>query len=137
MTKFSLYLMFIAAFLGYSVVVYTTGTQAPSTMEAFGSTEQEGKRLWNSHNCIACHQLYGLGGYMGPDLTNVVSNKGPVFAQAIISSGAGRMPNFQFTEAEAEALVAFLKVVDRSGTSPPSTFETTWYGTVKSYKRGE
>ena len=35
-----------------------------------------GKVLYQKYNCTACHQIYGLGGFLGPDLTIVVSQQG-------------------------------------------------------------
>jgi nitric oxide reductase subunit C len=124
----------VIAFLAYSVVVYTVGTQAPS-LDEYDIEVHQGKLLWNAHNCIACHQLYGLGGFMGPDLTNVISNKGDAYAQAFIANGTAKMPNFQFNEADIQALIAFLTYVDSSGTSPPTAFGTTWFGTVPTYDK--
>ncbi len=79
---------------------------------------------------MACHQFYGLGGYMGPDLTNVVSNKGVAYARAILTSGTVRMPNFGFSEQEMDDLVAFLEFVDTMGTYEAPSYELSWYGTV-------
>ncbi|MHA1544136.1 MAG: c-type cytochrome, partial [Alphaproteobacteria bacterium] len=69
-----------ASFIFYSGYIYSSGTAthsaAPPSLEA-----QAGQRLFQKKNCIACHQFYGLGGYMGPDLTNVISEdgKGPEY----------------------------------------------------------
>lgn len=79
-----------------------------------------GEVLWQKHNCASCHQLYGLGGYLGPDLTNAVSNpaKGEEFVKAYFNSGAGAMPVFNFNEEEQENLLTFLKHVDKTGYYP-------------------
>ncbi len=34
-----------------------------------------GKRVWQTHECISCHTLFGNGGYIGDDLTNIVSKR--------------------------------------------------------------
>jgi nitric oxide reductase subunit C len=83
-------------------------------------------------NCIACHQLYGLGGHMGPDLTNVVSapDKGVDYARAFIENGSSKMPDFGLSQTQIDALVQFLKFVDSTGTYPPKHPEISWYGTV-------
>ena len=72
------------------------------------------------HNCWSCHQTYGLGGYLGPDLTNVYSaeNKGPLYIKAFLNSGVKAMPKFNFSEAEKEALVTYLKFIDSTGYYP-------------------
>jgi nitric oxide reductase subunit C len=117
------------AFIPYSVYVYTRGTEAshipPITDEA-----RRGQVLFQEYNCVACHQFYGLGGYMGPDLTNVVSNKGSAYARAFLMSGTQRMPNFDLDDAELDALVAFLKFVDTTGRYPADKYRIHWYGTV-------
>ena len=59
-------------FCVYSVYVWTDGTAAPQS-GAFTDEVRHGQQLYQESNCTACHQIYGLGGYMGPDLTNVVS----------------------------------------------------------------
>jgi nitric oxide reductase subunit C len=118
-----------ASFIFYSAYVYTTGTDAPH-IAPMSDEARHGQALFQEKNCIACHQFYGLGGYMGPDLTNVISRFGPAYARAFIVAGTQRMPNFKLSESEADALVAYLEFVDSTGTYPPQEFEINWYGTV-------
>ena len=90
----------------------------------------EGRLVWQKYNCQACHQLYGLGGYLGPDLTNVYSKegKGEVYIRAMIASGTAQMPYFSLNENEYNQLVEFLKMTDASGTADPRNFKIEMSG---------
>lgn len=108
----------VTLFCVYNFIIYTSKDQARPIML---STEAiQGQHLWQKNNCWACHQTYGLGGYLGPDLTNVFSapNKGPAYIKAFLNSGVKSMPKFNFTEDEKEALVIFLKYLDSTGYYP-------------------
>jgi nitric oxide reductase subunit C len=80
----------------------------------------KGQQLWQENNCWSCHQIYGLGGYLGPDLTNTFSNqnKGKEYIKALLNSGIKSMPKFNFSEDEKEAIVIFLKYIDSTGYYP-------------------
>lgn len=117
------------AFIPYSAYVYTRGTET-SHSAPMNEQARHGQQLFQDHNCIACHQFYGLGGYMGPDLTNVVSNKGSAYARAFLMSGTLRMPNFNLDETELDAMLAFLEFVDTTGRYPADEYQVNWYGTV-------
>lgn len=116
----------------YTGFVYTVGT-AKNNSVPLTEEVKHGKMLWQKKNCTACHQLYGLGGYMGPDLTNVISaqGKGEYYAEAFLRAGTLTMPNFHFTDDEVKSLIAFLKYVDASGKFPVKDFNVTYYGTVE------
>lgn len=121
-----------AAFLAYSGFVY----QANGTKTEEGPVSEmaiAGKHLWQKHNCGSCHQFYGLGGYLGPDLTNVVSakGKGREYARAIMQSGTGVMPNFHLNAEELDQLLAFLEEVDRSGRGSVHDFTPQPDGTIE------
>jgi nitric oxide reductase subunit C len=118
-----------AIFIVYSAYVWTHGTAAPQSI-ALTEQVQRGQHLYQAKNCTACHQFYGLGGYMGPDLTNVISNKGPAYAAAFLGGGTVRMPNFEFTQQEIDDLVSFLEFVDSMGNYHPPSYQPTWLGTV-------
>ncbi len=118
------------AFLIYSSQVYTRGTDAPH-IEAMSAEARHGQELFQKHNCIACHQFYGLGGYMGPDLTNVLSNRGEAYSAAFITAGTASMPNLGLSNDEVAALVAYLAYVDMTGTYPPENYTVHWTGLVK------
>ncbi|MBI3235010.1 MAG: cytochrome c [Bacteroidetes bacterium] len=90
-----------------------------------------GKLIWQKYNCNACHQIYGLGGYLGSDLTNEYSLKDTNFIKAFLMNGTDIMPNFNLTEQEVNALLAFLNTIDRSGKSDPRTFRINVNGTIK------
>ncbi len=79
-----------------------------------------GEQVYQDFNCAACHQLYGLGGYLGPDLTNVISlpEKGPEYVHSIINSGVQAMPKFNLSDKKRNQLVAFLTHVDKTGFYP-------------------
>lgn len=36
-----------------------------------------GKSVWQRHNCVSCHTLFGHGGYEGDDLTHISTKKNP------------------------------------------------------------
>ena len=116
-------------FFGYSAYVWTHGTRAPQSATV-SEEVRRGQELYQQNNCTACHQFYGLGGYMGPDLTNVISRKGPAYARAFLISGTERMPNFRFSEQELDDLVSFLVFVDTMGTYEAPAYDITWFGTV-------
>jgi nitric oxide reductase subunit C len=85
---------------------------------------------WQKKNCQTCHQLYGLGGYMGPDLTNVASNSGKdeKYLRTFIKYGTGKMPNFLLDDTEVSNVLAFLQWVDKSGKSKVAAENVTWSG---------
>lgn len=108
-------IIFISAlgglYIGYSVWIYTRGTYCKTIMSA---SAVEGRKLWQINNCQTCHQLYGLGGYMGPDLTSVTTDKGRggLYAKGILLSGGTRMPNFNFTEKNVIDILEYLSYVN-------------------------
>ena len=89
-----------------------------------------GWNTWQQKNCQSCHQVYGLGGYLGPDLTNVASTpgKGEQYMKVFIRYGTGKMPNFHLSDSETDNLVAFLKWIDKSGKSRVPQEKVTWTG---------
>lgn len=124
----ALFLVFIA----YSGVVYTSGTVYGKGASHFTEEAKRGKDVFQENNCISCHQIYGLGGYMGPDLTNILSSREneESVARAFLKSGTGKMPNFHLENEEIDALIAYLKYIDQAGVYPVRAYEITAIGTV-------
>lgn len=81
--------------------------------------EQAGKNIYQKNNCTSCHQLFGMGGFLGPELTTVISdkNRGEVYARTFLQFGGNRMPNFHFTKEEMDEVIAFLQYVDTHATT--------------------
>ncbi len=123
----------IISFFVYSFVVYTSGTTPNNHDLVYSPEAKMGKETFQKYNCISCHQIMGLGGYMGPDLTNVISdkNKGEAYARAFIISGTERMPKFPMSNSEIDALVSYLKFIGNSVNYPLTDTEITWYGTIE------
>ncbi len=113
-------------FAVYSYLVYTG---APMRGNAAGAEVRAGMRVWQANNCAGCHQLYGLGGYMGPDLTDTYSLKGEARIRTFVRYGTGRMPAHTLNDAELDGLVAFLAWVDGSGQSAVPEEAVHWTGT--------
>lgn len=131
-TQRLIFFSLLALFILHSFFVYTHGTEEDKGREFRTESADRGKLLFQKHNCIACHQLYGLGGYMGPDLTNVISaqGKGAPYAKAFLMSGTQRMPNFHLNENEINDLLEYLTYIDKTGLSPVKKFTINIDGTV-------
>lgn len=122
----------LACFFIYTVMVYTVGTSIDPGEKFITNDAVHGKSLFQKYNCGACHQIYGLGGYMGPDLTNVISrnNQNPQFILAMIENGSDRMPDFQLNKAEVNSIIAYLRYIDQTGVSPVIKFKINYDGTI-------
>ena len=118
------------AFVLFTGLVYTQAV--PDQAEIANPMAVHGKMLWQQKNCSSCHQLYGLGGFLGPDLTNVISakGKGKIYAAAIMKSGTQVMPDFHLNDMEIEALLAFLEQADKSGNNRVHSYEIGLDGTI-------
>ena len=125
--KYVLAMFLVGGFIIYTFQLYNS---LPVKQIAVSQAEDNGKILWQKKNCISCHQIYGLGGYLGPDLTNVYSKKGAVYISAILRGGTYIMPNMDLTDSEIEELLAYLKDVDQSGKADPRTFTINTNGTI-------
>lgn len=120
--------LLLAFFLIYSFYLYSS---LPVKNYSVTAETDKGKSVWQQYNCNACHQVYGLGGYLGTDLTNIYSLKGTGYIKAFLQSGTDVMPNFHLNEKEINALLAYLKNIDASGKSDPRTFILNYDGTIK------
>ncbi len=74
----------------------------------------EGRRLFETQGCRGCHKLNGVGGSIGPDLTEEgASRRSPEWlehhflAPNEVSAGSA-MPNFHFTHEQARALTYYM-----------------------------
>jgi len=120
MIKIAAFIFLVTSYVVYSAFVYSAGTECPIQLS---SPEKEsvakGKVLYEKYNCVSCHQLYGLGGYLGPELTTAYSDpqRGELFMKAFLQGGGPRMPNFHFTEGEIKDIIHYLKYVDTTAVS--------------------
>lgn len=102
-------------YLLYSAWVYTAGTTGPAINLHPDAAAQRGKLVYQKYNCTACHQIFGLGGYLGPELTTTMSQegKGEILANAFLSGGTARMPNLHMQQQEISDVIEYLKYVDQ------------------------
>lgn len=117
MIKIVAFISLFVTYLVYSIVVYTKGTEKNNVVSTDELTQiKKGSLLFQQYNCSSCHQLYGLGGYLGPELTTAYSDpaRGELFMKAFLKAGGLRMPNYHFNDEEINALISFLKYVDES-----------------------
>jgi len=112
----------------YAVPV--VGDEAPLFGTVLGETEADelvtrGKLTFQSKNCINCHTILGNGAYFAPDLTKAwldpawiaESVREQLMLEFLMDPMTNartfgtdrRMPHLDITEAEARALIAFLK----------------------------
>lgn len=119
--------LLLLTFTVYSIYLYLS---LPLQNQA-KADDSNGKLVWQQKNCISCHQIYGLGGYLGPDLTNVYSTKGPEYIKVFLRKGTIVMPDFKLSEKEIQELLNYLKNIDQTGKSDPRTFTISSNGTIK------
>ncbi|MCO5112331.1 MAG: c-type cytochrome [Nitrospirota bacterium] len=101
----------------FAALIFHTETKIPERSKAGEITEAvvRGKHLWETRNCIGCHTLLGEGAYFAPELGNVYERRGPDFIKGWIKAmpsntpGRRQMPNFDFSDAQLDDLVEFLK----------------------------
>lgn len=130
------FLILCASFLIYSFSIYLGPLSKKANPEFNSEEAARGRLIWQNHNCQSCHQLYGLGGYLGPDLTNVISDprKGEVVIRALIKSGTKQMPAYDLSENEIHGLLEFLKSVDASGVADPRSFTNNNFGMIEKHE---
>ena len=117
MFRIVIFLSLFIAYATYSFVVYSKGTESNVSVNVNESVKIiHGKKLFQQYNCTACHQLYGLGGYLGPELTTAYSDpsRGELYIRAFMQAGGQRMPNFHFQKEEIDAIISYLKYVDET-----------------------
>ncbi|MCP3919271.1 MAG: cytochrome c [bacterium] len=106
-------LVLVGAFCFQTWLVYTdaAGREAPLSAAAL-----RGRAVWHEHNCQSCHQVYGFGGFLGPDLTNASGHLSAERMQSVLTVGSGQMPALRLAQADIDALTAFLAELDVTGT---------------------
>ncbi len=123
----------LSFFLLFLVLTYDTIKTLPERAHHENLTPQVilGKTVWEKNGCIGCHTLLGEGAYYAPELGNVYKRRGAEFIKAWIksrptnlnnTSGQRRMPQFNMTEEELDAITAFLKWTSNINTAnwPPN-----------------
>lgn len=126
--KTLVFCLLCSCFVCYSFYLYGNLDDSPIQNTA---KADHGKRIWQENNCIACHQIYQLGGYLGPDLTNTYSTKGPEYIKVFVKNGTAVMPKFNLDETALEALVTYLKEIDATGSADPRTFTISTNGMIE------
>ena len=99
--------LFVASF----VIIY-------AGKEDKANSETTGIEVWRSKNCQACHAIYGLGGHIGPDLTNVYTRKNEAYINLVLKNGLLNMPDLNLSTYERKQLISYLKEVNKTGVYP-------------------
>lgn len=106
--KKTLMLVLVLCFALQSSLVYSDERSEPLSADATA-----GRQLWHRHACQTCHQLYGQGGFLGPDLTNAASRVDSTRLVSLLTVGSGQMPPLDYSLTEVAQMAAFLEEIDR------------------------
>ncbi|NCT17147.1 MAG: hypothetical protein GW771_02780 [Flavobacteriia bacterium] len=124
------FLVLSIAFLLFSSSIYADDAVYIKKPVAYDANlQKEGRLVWQKNNCHVCHQLYGLGGFLGPDLTNV-AEKGYNYMDTFLKVGVNSMPIFNLTKEEKLHLFEFLKATNASGSANPKDYKILMDGMI-------
>ncbi|MCK9481812.1 MAG: cytochrome c [Bacteroidia bacterium] len=126
-SKIVILFILIGSFLSYSILLYEEDNYQGVEPNAMA---QAGRILWQKKNCTSCHQIYGLGGHLGPDLTNVYERRSEEYISSVLHTGTQVMPNFHLTESEVQQFVEFFKYTNSTGVYKPEEFIKHLDGTI-------
>ena len=121
----------VTAFVVQTGLVYSDDVDIVLSEDAV-----QGRKLFHDGSCQVCHQLWGQGGFLGPDLTNAASRVDETRLASLLTVGSGQMPAFEYDEQDLFYMRAFLAEIDRTdvgrgqlrlgdpaaGTSPQAAF---------------
>ncbi len=107
-SKRTLIAVLVACFAVQTGLVYSDDRGTPLSDQAV-----RGRQIFHDNACQVCHQLYGQGGFLGPDLTNAASRVDQERLVSLLTIGSGQMPAFQLDEAQIWDMRAFLQEIDR------------------------
>lgn len=105
------------------VTMLATGPQIGSPTRAspeprLTPAQEAGRRIYQSQNCAACHQIRGAGGTAGPDLTRVGAQRDPAWLHEYIErprdlNPQATMPGFlpPLSHQEVEWLAQYLSTL--------------------------
>ena len=103
----------LACFVCQTYLVYTDSTA--DEMQPLSEQALAGRAVWLSKNCQTCHQFYGFGGFLGPDLTNAAPRLDRARVGKLLKEGKGQMPAFHLSDEEIDNVLAYLAAIDRTG----------------------
>jgi nitric oxide reductase subunit C len=126
--KVSIFITLTVLFICYTFYLYHINYKTQTHADLMAD---KGKHIWQDLNCSACHQVYGLGGYLGPDLTNVCSRLTNQQISSKIHTGTNIMPSYNLSEEETLQLIAYLKSLNASGIASPSKLKLNIDGTIE------
>ncbi len=98
----------VACFAIQSGLVYSDDVDIELSADAV-----EGRKLYHDGACQVCHQLWGQGGFLGPDLTNASSRVDETRLASLLTVGSGQMPAFGYDDEQIRYMSAFLTEIDR------------------------
>jgi nitric oxide reductase subunit C len=101
--------------LCFALQTYLVYSDPPPETPPLNERALQGRKIWHAKNCQACHQLYGMGGFLGPDLTNVTERLNGFRMRKLLTKGSGAMPAFNLKRKEIAAMGAFLAAVGKTG----------------------
>jgi mono/diheme cytochrome c family protein len=110
----------VACFFAQAAIVWCDVGPDPGSTVEISPLAREGQALFRSKGCQSCHALYGMGGFLGPDLTNAAERVPPERFSHLLQAGAGPMPAYRFDADARKALWAYLVAVDATGRGTPS-----------------
>lgn len=93
--------------------------------------EISGVDVWRSKNCAACHSIFGLGGHIGPDLTNTYKNRNMEYLDLVLKNGMLNMPNLNLSQTERHQLIQYLKDINSLGSYPLKSITSNPFGEKK------
>lgn len=112
--KFRTFILLSALSFGLFVAVNLLSARLPSPIPEQAAA---GKRVWQKHNCVSCHTLFGNGGYIADDLTHITTNKNPSeLVEYLVQPPVMRPNKYKhhpaLAEEDARNLVQYLEFVN-------------------------
>ena len=106
-------LISLSSFVIFTLVVrFSWAVDTPISEKAAA-----GKAVWQSYNCVSCHTLFGNGGYVGGDLTHILTRRSPqglvdFFTEPPLVPPSLKKRHLHLTEEEAEDLIAYFEYLN-------------------------
>ncbi len=108
-----------ACFFVQSALVWLDVGARPGSTVPMASSARQGQAIFRSHGCQSCHAVFGMGGFLGPDLTNAARRVPPARFTELLQFGSGAMPAYHLDQDERDAVSAYLAAIDSTGQGTP------------------